>query len=65
MVTMLNDHFIQTEVEYLRQQRLRAAADHRRARAAARSRSVRARLSAVVGRLRPSRSTPHRAARAA
>lgn len=62
---MLNDHFIQNEVEYLRQQRLRAAADHRRARAAARSRSVRARLAAVVGHLRPGRSATHRAAPAA
>jgi hypothetical protein len=47
-VTMLNDHFVQSEVEYQRQQRLAAAAEYRRARSAARVRSLRDRLAAAV-----------------
>lgn len=45
---MLNDHFVQSEVDYLRQQRLAAAAEYRRARSAARVRSLRDRLTAAV-----------------
>ncbi|HEY3258919.1 MAG TPA: hypothetical protein VGJ95_01395 [Pseudonocardiaceae bacterium] len=45
---MLNDYFVQSEVEYLRQQRLAAAAEYRRARSAARVRSLRDRLAAAV-----------------
>jgi|GEM_PF-5237915 len=59
---MLNDHFVQAEVEYLRQQRLRAAAEHRRARSAARVRSLRQRLSSVVAHLAPGRAAPGQAA---
>jgi len=58
---MLNDHFIQSEVEYLRQQRLAAAAEYRRARSAARVRSLRERLTAAVEQLvagRPRHSQP-------
>jgi hypothetical protein len=67
MVTMLNDHFIQSEVEYLRQQRLSAAADYRRARSAARAHSLRDRLAAAVGHLAIGRSQnqSERTARAA
>jgi hypothetical protein len=48
MMTMLNDHFIQSEVEYLRQQRLSAAAEHRQAKSAARAHSLRERLAAAI-----------------
>ena len=62
---MLNDHFIQSEVEYLRQQRLTAAADYRRAKSAARVHSLRERLSAAVEHLVPGRTQRDRTAHAA
>ena len=62
---MLNDHFIQSEVEYLRQQRLSAAADYRRAKSAARMRSLRERLAAAVGHLSAGRSQHDRVERTA
>jgi hypothetical protein len=45
---IVNDHFIQSELEYRRQQRLAAAAEYRRARSARRVRHLRGRLGAVV-----------------
>jgi hypothetical protein len=53
---MLNDHFVQSEIEYLRQQRLAAAAEYRRAKSAKRIRSLRERLSAIAERLTPARA---------
>jgi len=48
----MNDYFVRSEIEYRRQQRLMAAAHHRRARSARRVRTVRSRLSAAVDQLR-------------
>ena len=53
---MLNEHFVQSEVEYLRQQRLATAAEYRRARSAARVRTLRDRLTAAVVHLTPARA---------
>jgi hypothetical protein len=48
----MNEYFVQSEIEYQRQQRLVAASQYRRARGAVRARTVRSRLSAVVAHLR-------------
>lgn len=62
---MLNDHFVQAEVEYLRQQRLAAASDHRRAKSAAKVHAFRSRVAAAVEHLVPGRSHRDRTAQAA
>jgi hypothetical protein len=51
----VNEHFIQAELEYRRQQRLAAAAEYRRARSAARTNRARSRLADVIDRLAPTR----------
>lgn len=48
----MNEYFVQSEIEYQRQQRLSAASQYRRARSAQRVRSVRERLTAAVSQLR-------------
>ncbi len=48
----MNEYFVRSEVEYQRQQRLSAAASHRRARSARRVRTIRARVSAAVDQFR-------------
>jgi len=48
MTMLMNEHFIQSEVEYLRQQRLATAADHRLARSGARWQSWRSRLASSI-----------------
>jgi hypothetical protein len=65
MTTMMNDHFIQAELEYRRQQRLAAAAEYRRARSAARGRRARARVADVIDQLVPARLREQRQHRAA
>ena len=52
---MMNDHFIQSELEYRRQQRLAAAAEYRRARSAKRAKRARGRLADVIDQLVPVR----------
>ncbi|HEY0637733.1 MAG TPA: hypothetical protein VGD67_08815 [Pseudonocardiaceae bacterium] len=59
----MNEHFVQSELEYRRQQRLAGAAQHRQARRARQvpGTTLRQRLQAVVEHLTPG----HRQARAA
>ena len=62
---MLNDHFVQAEVEYLRQQRLAAASDHRRAKSAATVHALRSRFATAVNHLVHGRAHQDRTAHAA
>ena len=62
---MLNDQFVQSEVEYLRQRRLSAAAEYRTAKSAARVRSLRQRLTGAVEQLVSGRTHRDRTAHAA
>ena len=56
MISEMNEHFVQSELEYRRQQRLAAAAEYRRGRSAARAGRVRSRLAALVGPFVPART---------
>ena len=63
---MVNEHFIQSELEYRRQERLAAAAQHRRAKSAMRVRTLRSRFTSAVEHVVPGRAaraggTPHAA----
>lgn len=49
----MNDHFVQSEIEYRRQQRITAATDYRRARSARHVRSLRSRVGSMVEHLLP------------
>jgi hypothetical protein len=54
-MSTVNEHFIQSELEYRRQQRLSAASEYRRARSARQVRTLRSRVSDAVEQLLPGR----------
>lgn len=64
MITV-NDFFIQSEVEYRREQRMLAASRYRRAKSARHGRPLGARLTAAVGHLMAGRAGEDRPAHAA